>query len=202
MGSICSPTSPGLAPRLLATTMWLRGGCRSQALVLCIIFFSFPSLTKAGALYFSTGFYATTRSQPQTLSGVEFSVTEGGTTALCSLAVSVDLDTLVAPQVVCSSLYDLVGIQIAIGKTYKEWSFYSNIGGQLYQVEASLVFNPTEQTIASLTLCFSQTCSPRSSSSTGSNFCLTYQHTSSSSSSSSSCISSKLSIGSSSISSP
>merc|ERR1719450_258742 len=171
--------------------MRLRGWWKSHDLcstVLCLITLLAPS--QGGTLRYSNGQQAKTRSLSESVSGVVFSVSEEGTTALCDLSFSVDLISIQLAQVSCTNLYDLIGAQVNISWTSHDWSFYADVGGEVYELDASLIFNPTLETVRALSLCFSPTCSQGSSSSGGSHFCINYPDISSSSSSSSSSCSS------------
>merc|ERR1711892_365483 len=169
-------------------SMLLRGWVKSHDLCTAVLFLFTaliaPSL--AGPVRFSNGLQANTRSQSESVSGVAFYVTEEGTTALCDLSFAVDLSSIQSAQVSCSTLYDLTGSQVNISETSHDWTFYASVGGDVYELDASLTFDPTLETVSSLTLCFSPTCSLGSSSSGALDFCLNYPESSSSSSSSSS----------------
>merc|ERR1711970_1445610 len=191
---------PGARPCyrvVLPRTMWLRGWwgkshgfCTSTFYLLSIHLA--PSF--GGPLRYSNGQQARTRSLPESVSGIVFSVSEEGTTVLCDLSFSLDFSSIQSAEVSCRTLYDLVGAQVNISQTTHDWSFYAVIGGEFYELDASLTFNPTLETVQSLTLCFSPTCSKGSSSSGGSNICINYPESSSSSScTSSSCSSSSCS---------
>merc|ERR1719154_337815 len=134
---------------------------------------------------YTNGLQATTRAL-SSVSGIPFSVSEEGTTALCDLSFTTDLNIIQSTQISCRTLYDLVGNQVNIGQTTTNWTFFADIGGEVFKLEASLAFNPEEETITSLIICLSPTCSLASSSTATSGFCLNQPVSSSSHSSSSS----------------
>merc|ERR1712013_302522 len=154
------------------------GLCSSTFYILSILLA--PSL--AGPLRYSNGHEPRARSLPEPVSGKVFSVSEEGTTAICDLSFSVDFSSIQSAEVSCRTLYDLVGAQVNISQTTHDWSFYAAVGGEVYEIDASLTFNPTLETVQSLTLCFSPTCLKGSSSSGGVKFCINYPEGSSSSS--------------------
>merc|ERR1712106_1091170 len=185
-------------------SMRLRGWVKSHDLCTAVLYLLTaliaPSL--AGPVRFSNGLQANTRSQSESVSGVAFSVTEEGTTELCDLSFAVDLTSIHSAQVSCSTLYDLKGSQVNISETSHDWTFYASVGGDVYELDASLTFDPTLETVSSLTLCFSPTCSLGSSSSGALDFCLNYPESSSSSGSELECLCEEPSSSSSSSSSP
>merc|ERR1712013_583535 len=154
------------------------GLCSSTFYILSILLA--PSL--AGPLRYSNGHEPRARSLPEPVSGKVFSVSEEGTTAICDLSFSVDFSSIQSAEVSCRTLYDLVGAQVNISQTTHDWSFYAAVGGEVYEIDASLTFNPTLETVQSLTLCFSPACLKGSSSSGGVKFCINYPEGSSSSS--------------------
>ena len=62
------------------------------------------------------------------VSGVTFSVSENGTTALCELSFSTDLKEIESASVSCKILYDNIGDSVTIGLTDHEWDFFAKIG--------------------------------------------------------------------------
>merc|ERR1711915_715181 len=160
---------------------WTSHGLRFTAILVTLL----PTCY-TGPLHFSNGVKEKTRTQSELVSGIPFSVSEQGTTSMCELSFEILFDIIQSPSVSCTSLYDLVGSQVNISDTNNGWSFYANIGGDVYSIDANLNFNPTEETISDLTLCLTPTCFAGSSSSGALEFCLSYPQTSSSSSSRSS----------------
>jgi len=100
------------------------------------------------------------------VSGVTFSVSENGTTALCELSFSTDLKEIESASVSCKILYDNIGDSVTIGLTDHEWDFFAKIDDDVYEVDASITLNPTTEAIPKLILCFSETCSAQSSATT------------------------------------
>jgi len=132
----------------------------------------------------SMGFSAVPLLQPP-LPGdttVSFSVTVNGSTAFCQLSFSSDF--------VCIS-YAGVSCQVAgsgedMGQVEHTWDFITKIDGMVYDMEATLTFNPSTDEIDTLVICSSSTCASSSSSLSGRDTCLDYPRLCGSSSSSSS----------------
>merc|ERR1711915_1158989 len=114
---------------------------------------------------FRNGFIGTTK-KLTLVSGVTFSVSENGTTALCELSFSTDLKEIESASVSCKILYDNIGDSVTIGLTDLEWNFFAKIDDDVFEVDASITLNPTTEAIPKLILCFSDTCSAQSSATT------------------------------------
>jgi len=117
-----------------------------------------------------------------------FSVSEDGTTALCSLFFTIYLSKITSAYTDCKLFYDNYPHH-QIMTTSHSWTFYDNIDqhvAQTYKIDATLWFNPTENTVHSLQLCLTSACGTQDLTAT----CLSYPESDMSSSSGPSMISS------------
>lgn len=130
---------------------------------------------RAGTIAFQTGIVRATKAS-SSVSGITFSVTEGGTVALCDLSFDTDLNSIASAAVSCKTLYDSSGDQVVIGETSHSWTFYAEIGGSVYNVGATLLFSPATNTLSTLVLCVQAVCTDTAQQ------CLVFPDTSSSSS--------------------
>merc|ERR1712106_137753 len=106
---------------------------------------------------FRNGFGFNTRGQNQ-VTGIFFTVEQDGTLALCDLSFSTNLVEIDSASVSCQILYDNVGDSVVLGLTEFDWTFFSKMDEEVYEVAASITFNPTTEAIPRLKLCFSSTC--------------------------------------------
>merc|ERR1712215_41492 len=120
---------------------------------------SSPALTRFEATAeFRNGFGSNSRGLSD-VTGVPFSVQQNGTVALCDLGFSTDLQDIQSASVSCQILYDNVGGAVVIGVMDYNWVFFAKIDDEVYEVDATIKFNPTTEANPRLVLCFSSTCS-------------------------------------------
>jgi len=125
---------------------------------------SSPALPRLEATAeFRNGFGSNSRGLSD-VTGVPFSVQQNGTVALCDLGFSTDLKEIQSASVSCQILYDNVGDAVVIGVVDYNWVFFAKIDDEVYEVDATIKFNPTTEAIPRLVLCFSSTCSAVASS--------------------------------------
>merc|ERR1711892_1586737 len=112
---------------------------------------------------FRNGFGFNSRGQNQ-VTGIFFTVEQDGTLALCDLSFSTNLVEIDSASVSCQILYDNVGDSVVLGLTDFDWTFFAKLDEEVYEVAASISFNPTTEAIPRLKLCFSSSCTANISS--------------------------------------
>merc|ERR1712029_1082936 len=105
-----------------------------------------------------------------------FSVSSGGSSALCSLSFSTSGSSLDSARVNCR-LCKAGNVQTTMSPilTYS-WSFLETVGGETFEIEATIIFDPKDNSVQYLKMCFSSACETTST-------CMTYPSTGSSASS-------------------
>merc|ERR1719167_221995 len=135
------------------------------AIIIAILLFHSSSLVHASPLgqlksvaKFSNGFGVNSRAISSN-NGIMFTVRESGTVAICELSFSTDLTLIAAASVTCETLYNGLNDTVDISKADHAWSFYAKIDDEVYEIEASIKFDPSTSSLKKLELCFSSTCS-------------------------------------------
>ena len=106
-----------------------------------------------------------------------FSVSSGGSSALCTLTFSTSGSVLDSAGVDCS-LCSGQTIQTTTSSptvTYS-WSFFETVGGETFNIEATIIFDPSSNSVQYLSMCFTSACGTAST-------CMTYPSTGTSASS-------------------
>jgi len=106
-----------------------------------------------------------------------FSVSSGGSSALCSLSFSISGSVLDFAGVQCS-LCNGQNVQTTTSSptiTYS-WSFLETVGGDIFNIEATIIFDPKNNNVQYLQMCFTSACGITST-------CMTYPSTGTSASS-------------------
>merc|ERR1712106_459778 len=147
-------------PPFIKGKRWGSGGWHPTFLVLLSLVpvpNNFSPAIKRTDTEFRNGFGFNTRGQNQ-VTGIFFTVVQDGTLALCDLSFSTNLVEIDSASVSCQILYDNVGDSVVLGFTEFDWTFFSKMDEEVYEVAASITFNPTTEAIPRLKLCFSSTC--------------------------------------------
>merc|ERR550539_544000 len=97
------------------------------------------------------------------VSGIFFSVSNGDSTGLCNLSFETNLRKIDYAEVSCDIMFSFTPGSSWFGLTDHCWSFYTDIDGEIYDIFATISFNPKTNMLFDLRLCFSSTCSPTSS---------------------------------------
>merc|ERR1719234_722330 len=97
------------------------------------------------------------------VSGIFFSVSNGDSTALCSLSFETNLRKIDYAEVSCDIMFTFAPGSSWFGLTDHNWSFYTDIDGEIYDIFATISFNPKTNMLFDLRLCFSSTCAQTSS---------------------------------------
>merc|ERR550539_1549261 len=97
------------------------------------------------------------------VSGIFFSVSNGDSTGLCNLSFETNLRKIDYAEVSCDIMFSFTPGSSWFGLTDHSWSFYTDIDGEIYDIFATISFNPKTNMLFDLRLCFSSTCAPTSS---------------------------------------
>merc|ERR1711892_1541917 len=147
-------------PPFIKGKRWGSGEWLPTFLVLLSLFpvpNNFSPAIKRTDTEFRNGFGFNSRGQNQ-VTGIFFTVEQDGTLALCDLSFSTNLVEIDSVSVSCQILYDNVGNSVVLGLTDFDWTFFSKLDEEVYEVAASITFNPTTEAIPRLKLCFSSSC--------------------------------------------
>merc|ERR1712192_81532 len=91
------------------------------------------------------------------------SVSNGDSTALCYLSFDTNLRKIDYVEVSCDIMFTFAPGSSWFGLTDHSWSFYTDIDGEIYDIFATISFNPKTNMLFDLRLCFSSTCAQTSS---------------------------------------
>merc|ERR1711892_1239455 len=147
-------------PPFIKGKRWGSGGWNPTFLILLSLVpvpNNFSPAIKRTDTEFRNGFGFNSRGQNQ-VTGIFFTVEQDGTLALCDLSFSTNLVEIDSASVSCQILYDNVGDSVVLGLTEFDWTFFSKLDEEVYEVSASITFNPTSEAIPRLKLCFPSTC--------------------------------------------
>merc|ERR1711892_754476 len=147
-------------PPFIKGKRWGSGEWLPTFLVLLSLFpvpNNFSPAMKRTDTEFRNGFGFNSRGQNQ-VTGIFFTVEQDGTLALCDLSFSTNLVEIDSASVSCQILYDNVGDSVVLGLTDFNWTFFAKLDKEVYEVAASISFNPTTEAIPRLKLCFSSSC--------------------------------------------
>merc|ERR1712123_452730 len=147
-------------PPFIKGKRWGSGGWLPTFLILLSLVpvpNNFSPAMKRTDTEFRNGFGFNSRGQNQ-VTGIFFTVEQDGTLALCDLSFSTNLVEIDSASVSCQILYDNVGDSVVLGLTEFDWTFFAKLDEEVYEVAASISFNPTTEAIPRLKLCFSSTC--------------------------------------------
>merc|ERR550539_615596 len=97
------------------------------------------------------------------VSGIFFSVSNGDSTGLCNLSFETNLRKIDYAEVSCDIMFSFTPGSSWFGLTDHSWSFYTDIDGEIYDIFATISFNPKTNMLFDLRLCFSSTCAQTSS---------------------------------------
>merc|ERR550517_1183416 len=95
--------------------------------------------------------------------GIFFTVSNGDSTALCYLSFDTNLRKIDYAEVSCDIMFTFTPGSSWFGLTDHSWSFYTDIDGEIYDIFATISFNPKTNMLFDLRLCFSSTCAQTSS---------------------------------------
>merc|ERR1719342_1274600 len=96
-------------------------------------------------------------------SGIFFTVSNGDSTAICDLSFDTNLRKIDYAEVSCEIMFSFTPGSSWFGLTDHSWSFYTDIDGEIYDIFATISFNPKTNMLFDLRLCFSSTCAQTSS---------------------------------------